>query len=139
MNAISEVNAVLRQDLLVFVEKVFLTLNPGQEYLHNWHIEAIVHLLCEVTRATGSNMTVSAAKPEEKRLGWFVPTAVDQAESCVKPAAEGRNLARMPNPQHSETERLDHGPNWLKHTEDGLLLGECEFKEGFGWISGQRC
>ena len=56
-------------------------------------------------------MTVSAAKPEEKRLGWFVPTAVDQAESCVKPAAEGRNLARMPNPQHSETERLDH---WLK-------------------------
>ena len=70
-------------------------------------------------------MTVSAAKPEEKRLGWFVPTAVDQAESCVKPAAEGRNLARMPNPQHSETERLDHGPNWLKHTEDGLLLGEC--------------
>ena len=35
-------------------------------------------------------MTVSAAKPEEKRLGWFVPTAVDQAESCVKPAAEGR-------------------------------------------------
>ena len=72
-------------------------------------------------------MTVSAAKPEEKRLGWFVPTAVDQAESCVKPAAEGRNLARMPNPQHSETERLDHGPNWLKHTEDGLLLGECRF------------
>ena len=70
-------------------------------------------------------MTVSAAKPEEKRLGWFVPTAVDQAESCVKPAAEGRTLARMPNPQHSETERLDHGPNWLKHTEDGLLLGEC--------------
>ena len=73
-------------------------------------------------------MTVSAAKPEEKRLGWFVPTAVDQAESCVKPAAEGRNLARMPNPQHSETERLDHGPNWLKHTEDGLLLGECRSK-----------
>ena len=31
----------------------------------------------------------------------------------------------MTNPQHSETERLDHGPNWLKHTEDGLLLGEC--------------
>ena len=74
-------------------------------------------------------MTVSAAKPEEKRLGWFVPTAVDQAESCVKPAAEGRNLARMPNPQHSETERLDHGPNWLKHTEDGLLLGECRLKQ----------
>ena len=34
----------------------------------------------------------------------------------------------MPNPQHSETERLDHGPNWLKHAEDGLLLGECRFK-----------
>ena len=45
----------------------------------------------------------------EKRLGWFVPTAVDQAESCE-------------TSRQSETERLDHGPNWLKHTEDG---GEC--------------
>ena len=83
-------------------------------------------------------MTVSAAKPEEKRLGWFVPTAVDQAESCVKPAAEGRNLARMPNPQHSETERLDHGPNWLKHTEDGLLLGECRLKPTDGGRNPRR-
>jgi len=65
-------------------------------------------------------MTVSAAKPEEKRLGSFVPTAVDQAECCIKLATKGRNLARMPNPQNNETERLDHGPNWLQHTQDGV-------------------
>ncbi|PWK54710.1 putative phage terminase large subunit-like protein [Silicimonas algicola] len=41
----SEMNAVLRQDFPAFVEKVFHTLNPGQEYLHNWHIDAITWLL----------------------------------------------------------------------------------------------
>ena len=33
--------AVLRQDLVSFIEKVFGTVSPGDEYLHNWHIEAI--------------------------------------------------------------------------------------------------
>ncbi len=91
-------------------------------------------------------MTVSAEKPEEKRLGWFVPTDVDQAENCAKPAAEGRNLARMPNPQHGEPETLDRGPNWLQHTEESVLLGECRLnsrnavKTGahFQWLRGPR-
>ena len=33
--------AALRQDLVSFIEKVFATVSPGDEYLHNWHIEAI--------------------------------------------------------------------------------------------------
>jgi predicted phage terminase large subunit-like protein len=46
MTTHSEVEAVLRQDFLSFVLKVFLTLHPGQTYLPNWHVEAIVwHLL----------------------------------------------------------------------------------------------
>ena len=41
---LSDIHALLRQDFLSFVLKVFATLNPGTDYLHNWHIEAIVAL-----------------------------------------------------------------------------------------------
>jgi hypothetical protein len=46
-------------------------------------------------------MTVSAAKPEEKRLLWFAPSGVDEAESCVKPVEGAKNAfssrARIPD------------------------------------------
>lgn len=45
---LNPIGAVLRQDFAAFVEKVFCTLNPGKEYLHNWHIDAIVWLLAGV-------------------------------------------------------------------------------------------
>ncbi|MEI2806196.1 MULTISPECIES: hypothetical protein [Paracoccaceae] len=50
MTASSDIHALLRQDLLSFVRKVFATLNPGTAYLHNWHVEAIVELLDQVMR-----------------------------------------------------------------------------------------
>jgi predicted phage terminase large subunit-like protein len=37
--------AVLRQDPGTFVAKVFQTVSPGDVYLDNWHIDAIVHQL----------------------------------------------------------------------------------------------
>lgn len=48
-------NALLRQHLSAFVERVFAELNPGVRYQPNWHIEAIEEQLirclrCEVTR-----------------------------------------------------------------------------------------
>jgi predicted phage terminase large subunit-like protein len=40
--------AILRTDLRFFVRKVFATVSPGEHYLHNWHVEAIVHRLIRV-------------------------------------------------------------------------------------------
>jgi predicted phage terminase large subunit-like protein len=37
--------ALLRKDLRYFIQKAFATLCPGERYLHNWHIDAIVHRL----------------------------------------------------------------------------------------------
>ena len=37
--------ALLRNDPRAFLQKVFTTLAPGQIYIPNWHIEAIVHRL----------------------------------------------------------------------------------------------
>jgi len=38
--------AALRQDLSAFTHRAFLTVAPGTDYLHNWHIDAITHELC---------------------------------------------------------------------------------------------
>jgi hypothetical protein len=43
--------AVLRTDLLSFVREAFATVNPGDRYVDNWHIEAICH---ELVRLRGS-------------------------------------------------------------------------------------
>ena len=41
-------SAALRQDFGTFIAKVFQTVSPGDRYLHNWHIDAIVHELMQV-------------------------------------------------------------------------------------------
>src|SRR6202035_4710370 len=42
--------ALLRNDFRVFVEKVFLTLTPGQTFIRSWHLEAIAYQLERVRR-----------------------------------------------------------------------------------------
>jgi hypothetical protein len=38
-------NAILRTDLQTFLQRCFLTLNPGATFLPNWHIEALTYHL----------------------------------------------------------------------------------------------
>src|SRR5262249_3937897 len=40
--------AALRQDLGIFTAKVFQTISPGDQYLHNWHIDAIIYNLIQI-------------------------------------------------------------------------------------------
>jgi predicted phage terminase large subunit-like protein len=42
--------ALLRNDFMAFVHKVFDALNPGQQFVPNWHLEAIAYLLERVRR-----------------------------------------------------------------------------------------
>ncbi len=42
--------AVLRNDLTAFTQRCFQTVVPGQQFLANWHIEAITHQLERVRR-----------------------------------------------------------------------------------------
>jgi predicted phage terminase large subunit-like protein len=48
MSEVLRLHALLRADLRYFVHKAFQTVFPGTPYLHNWHIDAIVHELMEV-------------------------------------------------------------------------------------------
>ena len=54
-------DAILRQDFRMFCRKVFHTLNPSEQFLENWHLDAIMYNLGR------------AAKGEEKRLIINVP------------------------------------------------------------------
>ena len=51
--------AVLRDDLASFVRKVFATVSPGTRYLHNWHIDAIVHQLMRVHSGESRRLLIS--------------------------------------------------------------------------------
>jgi len=41
-------HAILRTDRCAFIQKVFHTLNPGIDYVSNWHIEAVAHNLAGI-------------------------------------------------------------------------------------------
>lgn len=70
----SDIHALLRQDYLSFVQKVFATLNPGTDYLHNWHVEAIVALLDPVmqgeTRRAMINVPPRTLKSMIVSIAW---------------------------------------------------------------------
>ena len=51
--------AILRQDLGAFIVKVFQTLFPGDEYLHNWHIDAVVYALMEIHLGKNRRLIIS--------------------------------------------------------------------------------
>ena len=51
--------AILREDLISFVRKVFATVSPGTRYLHNWHVDAIVHQLMRVHAGQSRRLLIS--------------------------------------------------------------------------------
>jgi hypothetical protein len=53
-------SAALRQDLGTFIAKVFQTVSPGDRYLHNWHIDAIVHQLMQIHGGENRRLIVFA-------------------------------------------------------------------------------
>jgi predicted phage terminase large subunit-like protein len=61
---------ILRKDLSAFVKKCFNTLNTGQEYIHNWHID----LICEYLTAV--------EKGEIKRLNINIQPRFMKSDIC---------------------------------------------------------
>jgi predicted phage terminase large subunit-like protein len=51
--------AALRLDLVLFIAKVLQTVAPGDKYQHNWHIEALVHVLRTVLAGDTKRLIVS--------------------------------------------------------------------------------
>ncbi len=54
-----EVHAMLRNDLLAFIEKAFGTVSPSVEYLPNWHINAIAYALEQCINGDCSRLLIT--------------------------------------------------------------------------------
>ena len=52
-------SAIVRRDLACFIEVCFGTLEPGTEYQHNWHIEAIAYQLMRVWRGECKRLIIN--------------------------------------------------------------------------------
>src|SRR5437868_2609143 len=50
---------LLRTELRYFVQKVFAAVAPGVTYLHNWHVDAIVHQLLRVHSGDNRRLLVN--------------------------------------------------------------------------------
>ncbi|GAA0029172.1 hypothetical protein [Bradyrhizobium ottawaense] len=55
----SVVAALLRTDLRYFIQRAFMTVFPGSDYLPNWHVEAIVY---QLVRVHAGESTAAAAQ-----------------------------------------------------------------------------
>ncbi len=52
-------DAMLRNDFLCFLQKVFATVSPGRPFLPNWHIEAFSHQLMRVMRGEVKRLIIT--------------------------------------------------------------------------------
>lgn len=65
-------NAVLRNDFPSFVRKSFNTVNPGTQYLPNWHIEAISYQLERIRRGEIRKLLITMPPRSLKSLSISV-------------------------------------------------------------------
>lgn len=61
-------DAALRNNFLLFVERCFLTLNPGKKFLPNWHHQAIEHALEGVRQGTTTRLIINIQPRSLKSL-----------------------------------------------------------------------
>lgn len=65
-------DALLRSDLSSFIQRTFATLNPGTDYHHNWHIDAMAHSLSQVESGEISRLIITMPPRTLKSLSASV-------------------------------------------------------------------
>ncbi len=59
MSMSSVLAAALRQNLVSFLQKAFITIVPGEPFIPNWHIEAIAHELMRVREGKARRLIIN--------------------------------------------------------------------------------
>ena len=59
MNMQKDLNAILRTDFDLFMQRVFSTINPGTEFLDNWHSKAICYQLYRCWRGDINRLIIT--------------------------------------------------------------------------------
>lgn len=63
---------LLRANFRWFIEKTFRTLNPGTQYLHNWHIDAIAWHLEQVRQGANKRLIINMPPRSTKSISASV-------------------------------------------------------------------
>ena len=121
--------ALLRNDFDAFVQKVFTTLNPGQEYVPEWHIKAIAYQLERVRRGQQLRVIINMPPRSLKSITASVafPAYVlghDPTQRIICVSYSG-DLAK----KHSNDFRAILKSHWYQSTFPETKIGEYKNSE----------
>lgn len=136
----SLLNAILREDFFAFLQRCFMTLNPGAKFLPNWHLELLCHYAQLVQRREMRRLIVNLPPRHLKSLTLSValpafvlghdPTrriivASYGAELAVKLANEFRHIL---NAAWYKTAFPDTRVSRMKNTENEVVTTKGGFR-----------
>lgn len=129
---VQEIQALLRQDFPAFIEKVFTTIDPGSEYLHNWHIDLIAEYLIACQRKEIKKLIINIPPRHLKSLSvavafpaWLLGQNPSEHIMC---ASYSHDLSF----QHSMNTRLILESTWYQATfPNTRLLADQNTKRKF--------
>jgi hypothetical protein len=114
--------ALLRHDFRAFVEKVFLTLSPGQIFIRSWHIDAIANQLERVRRGEIKRLIINMPPRSLKSImasvafpAFILGLDPSQRIICVSYSGE---LAK----KHSNDFRAILDTKWYRSTFPGTRV-----------------
>jgi hypothetical protein len=115
--------ALLRNDFRVFVEKVFLTLTPGQTFIRSWHLEAIAYQLERVRRGEIKRLIINMPPRSLKSIMSSVAfpafiLGLDPSRRLICASYSGE-LAK----KHSNDFRAVLDSRWYRSTFPGTKVG----------------
>jgi predicted phage terminase large subunit-like protein len=107
-------NAVLRSDFLSFLQRTFLTLNPGGRLLPNWHLEAIAYQLGEVRAGRVKRLIINVPPRNLKSIAISVAFTAfllgDRPKSRIVCVSYGNELAA----KHASDTRSVMQSDWYR-------------------------
>jgi predicted phage terminase large subunit-like protein len=115
--------ALVRNDFRVFVEKVFLTLTPGQTFIRSWHLEAIAYQLERVRRGEIKRLIINMPPRSLKSIMASVAfpafiLGLDPTRRIICASYSGE-LAK----KHSNDFRAVLDSRWYRSTFPGTRVG----------------
>jgi predicted phage terminase large subunit-like protein len=122
MNDQKTLNAILRQELSAFIQRVFATVVPGKRYVHNWHIDAIAWELMRIMRGENNRLIITLPPRSLKSISasvafpaWLLGLDPTYRIICVSYAQE---LAL----KHSLDTRAVLESPWYKRCFPGTII-----------------
>ena len=122
-----EIDALLRQDFVSFVHRVFQTVAPGEVYLHNWHIEAIAFELMRIANGDNSRLITTLPPRHLKSIvvsvafvAWMLGHNPSMRIICVSYSQELAN-------KHADDMRAVMQSGWYRRVFPNTRLqrGKC--------------